>query len=92
MTIREIKITSVVCILLGTLHFLVVWDSHKRTEPDEDPIINQVKHEYTISCTAGQTLKYEFYTCKDLKRFIDKYEGRDNAKTIRSKLVSEARR
>lgn len=94
MTRNQIIQISIIATAALGLHLLFEYDLAHRAqtyEEDSDPILMQVKHEYAISCTQGREIDDPFIKCKNLKTFIDKYEGR-YVKNIRDRMVSEAGR
>lgn len=39
-----------------------------------DPVLEQIKYEYANECYSGNKEMNEFYSCSDLKKYIDKLE------------------
>lgn len=97
MTQNQVLRGSVLGAFCVCLHLVLDWDVRRTKEhqsyPYDNDVYQEVKREYTISCTAGQTMQDEYYTCADVKRFIDKMEGkyRPHVTNIPSSVVSESK-
>lgn len=43
-----------------------------------DPVLEQIKYEYANECYSDNQEMNEFYSCADLKKYIDKLEKQHN--------------
>lgn len=75
MTRKQTIVSSLMMLCALTLHLVLEWDIHSRFKRmPEDPVLKEVKHEYASRCMYGNTIKSKFYTCDDIKKYINRYE------------------
>lgn len=57
--------------LLGSMQYLL---SNPPTYKPRDLVLDQIKHEFNNECFPETLHTYKFYSCRDLKNYIDKRE------------------